>query len=47
GEIYIGGVGVALGYLNRPELSAERFSDDPFSQQAGARLYRTGDLARW
>ncbi|NAO47946.1 amino acid adenylation domain-containing protein [Pseudomonas syringae] len=47
GEIYIGGVGVALGYLNRAELTAERFSDDPFSQQAGARLYRTGDLARW
>ncbi|WP_162889049.1 AMP-binding protein, partial [Pseudomonas syringae] len=44
GEIYIGGVGVALGYLNRAELTAERFSDDPFSQQAGARLYRTGDL---
>ncbi|MEE4149196.1 syringopeptin non-ribosomal peptide synthetase SypC, partial [Pseudomonas viridiflava] len=47
GEICIGGVGVALGYLNRPELTTERFRDDPFSQQKGARLYRTGDLARW
>ncbi|EGH35085.1 amino acid adenylation, partial [Pseudomonas syringae pv. japonica str. M301072] len=36
-----------MGYRNRAELTAERFSDDPFSQQAGARLYRTGDLARW
>ncbi|NWD75281.1 amino acid adenylation domain-containing protein, partial [Pseudomonas gingeri] len=47
GEIYIGGAGVALGYLNRPQLTLERFSDDPFSEQVGARLYRTGDLARW
>ncbi|UPL08773.1 Gramicidin S synthase II [Pseudomonas sp. IsoF] len=47
GELYIGGDGVALGYLNRPELTAQRFIDDPFSQQPGARLYRTGDLVRW
>jgi non-ribosomal peptide synthetase component F/acyl carrier protein len=47
GEIYIGGVGVARGYLGRPELTAQRFVPDPFSCQAGAVLYKTGDLARY
>ncbi len=47
GEIYIGGDGVAQGYLNRPELTAERFLDDPFASNRHARLYRTGDLGRW
>ncbi len=45
--MYIGGVGVARGYLNQPELSAERFIADPFSPVSGARMYRTGDLARY
>ncbi|MBS9438350.1 amino acid adenylation domain-containing protein [Photorhabdus noenieputensis] len=47
GEIYVGGDGVACGYLNRPELTAERFLLDPFSDEVGARMYRTGDLARY
>ncbi len=47
GELYAGGDGVALGYLNQPELTAERFIPDPFSSRAGARLYRTGDRVRW
>ncbi|MFP3710309.1 AMP-binding protein, partial [Paraburkholderia sp. SIMBA_009] len=47
GELFIGGVQVARGYLNRAELTAERFIDDPFSTRPGARLYRTGDLARY
>ena len=47
GEIYIGGEGVALGYLNQPELSAERFLRDPFVTDADARMYKSGDLGRW
>lgn len=47
GELHIGGVQVGAGYLNRDELTAERFVDDPFSPDPEARLYRTGDLARF
>jgi non-ribosomal peptide synthetase component F len=47
GVLYIGGAGVARGYLKRPELSAEKFVRDPFSQEPGARLYNTGDAARY
>ena len=47
GELCIAGVGLAAGYLNRPELTAKKFVEHPFSQETGARLYRTGDLARY
>jgi amino acid adenylation domain-containing protein len=46
GELHIGGPLLARGYLNQPELTAQKFVPDPFSQTPGARLYRTGDLAR-
>ena len=47
GELHIGGVGLACGYLNRPELTADKFIPNPFSHKSGARLYKTGDLAHY
>ncbi|MDT5268509.1 MAG: hypothetical protein QOH49_695, partial [Acidobacteriota bacterium] len=47
GEIHIGGASVTRGYLNRPELTAEKFIPDSFSEEAGARLYKSGDLGRY
>ena len=47
GELYAGGDGLARGYLNRPEVTAEKFTPNPFSQQPGQRLYKTGDLCRY
>ncbi|MDB6019360.1 MAG: hypothetical protein JWR19_3849 [Pedosphaera sp.] len=47
GELLVGGDGLALGYLNRPELTAEKFITHPFSDEPGSRLYKTGDLVRY
>jgi amino acid adenylation domain-containing protein len=47
GELYIGGAGVARGYFDRPDLTAQRFIPNPFGEEPGTRLYKTGDLARY
>ncbi|WP_457934200.1 amino acid adenylation domain-containing protein [Pseudoalteromonas sp. SCSIO 43210] len=47
GEIYVGGAGLARGYLNKPEITQERFIPDPFTAKVDARLYKSGDLARY
>jgi amino acid adenylation domain-containing protein len=47
GELYIGGTGVARGYINQPDMTAQKFIPDPFSNTPGARLYRTGDLGTY
>jgi amino acid adenylation domain-containing protein len=47
GGLYVGGAGMARGYLNQPELTAERFVPNPFSERPGSRMYNTGDMARY
>ncbi|BBM00786.1 non-ribosomal peptide synthetase [Microbulbifer sp. GL-2] len=47
GELYVGGIGIARGYLNLPELTSKRFLDDPLVAKVGARMYQTGDTVRW
>src|SRR6185437_4365883 len=47
GEICVGGAGLARGYLNRKELTTEKFIKDPFCKESNQRLYKTGDLGRW
>jgi amino acid adenylation domain-containing protein len=47
GELHVGGIALARGYLNQPELTADRFVPDPFSRRPGERLYKTGDVARY
>ncbi len=47
GELFISGEGLARGYMNRPEMTAEKFIPDPYSERAGARMYRTGDVGRY